>query len=99
MTETYTSGLWMVKAGEEDAFVEAWKEFVGWASAMPGSQTFRLVRNLDEPNRFMSFAPWNDFETQHAWKQPPDFPERIGRVRRHCEDFQPLTYELVTEVS
>ncbi len=26
-------------------------------------------------------------------------PERIGRVRRHCEDFQPSTYELVTEVS
>ena len=98
MTETYSSGLWVVKPGEDDEFVEAWKGFVGWAREMDGSQTFRLVRDLDHPDHFMSFAPWDDFETQHAWKQHPEFPERIGRVRRHCEDFQPSTYELVTEV-
>jgi heme-degrading monooxygenase HmoA len=98
MTETYTSGVWTVKAGEEDAFVEAWKEFVGWAGTLPGSQTFRLVRDLDHPDRFMSFAPWDDFETQDAWKHEAEFPERIGRVRAHCEDFQPFTYELVTVV-
>ncbi len=56
MTETYTSGAWIVKAGEEEDFVEAWKEL-------------------------------------------PEFPERIGRVRAHCEDFQPSTHELVTIVS
>lgn len=98
MTETYTSGLWMVKPGEEDAFVEAWKEFVRWASEMPGSGTFRLVRDRDQPSRFMSFAPWESFEAQHSWKEKPEFRERIMRVRQHCEDFQPFTYELVTTV-
>jgi heme-degrading monooxygenase HmoA len=98
MTETYTSGLWIVKSGEEDAFVEAWREFVGWASELPGSGTFKLVRDRDQPNRFMSFAPWESFDVQHDWKQLPDFPERIGRVRQHCEDFQPSTFELVNQV-
>ena len=98
MTETYTGGLWTVRSGEEDAFVVAWKEFVGWATGMRGSQTFRLVRNLDRPNQFQSFAPWESFEAQNEWKQHPEFPERIGRVRQHCEDFQPSTYELVTQV-
>jgi heme-degrading monooxygenase HmoA len=98
MAETYTSGTWTVRSGEEDAFLEAWKEFVGWASDFPGSQTFRLVRDLERPNVYLSFAPWDDFESQRAWKQDPEFPERIGQVRRHCEDFQPSTFELVTEV-
>ena len=98
MTETYTSGTWVVKPGEEDDFVEAWKHFVGWAADMPGSGEFRLVRDHDRPDHFMSFAPWKTFEAQDAWKQLPEFPERIGRVRSHCADFQPFVYELVTSV-
>jgi len=96
--ETYTSGLWQVKSGSEDAFVAEWTAFVTWASAMPGSGTFRLVRDLDTPGRYMSFAPWESFDAQRAWKELPEFRERIGRVRAHCEDFQPTTHELVTTV-
>ena len=46
----------------------------------------------------MSLAPWESFEHQSAWKDLPEFRERIGQVRSHCEDFQPSTYELVTTV-
>jgi heme-degrading monooxygenase HmoA len=98
MPETYTSGVWTVKAGQEDDFVEAWRAFVTWASEMPGSGTFRLVRDVERPERFMSFAPWESFEAQHDWKQQPDFSERIAAVRAHCEDFHPFTHELVTTV-
>jgi heme-degrading monooxygenase HmoA len=98
MTETYTSGAWVVKDGEEEEFVQAWRDFVSWASEMPGSQTFRLVRDLDNPKRYLSFAPWDSFEHQDAWKSLPEFRERIGRVRAHCEDFVPTTHELVTTV-
>jgi heme-degrading monooxygenase HmoA len=98
MTETYTSGAWVVKAGEEDAFVAAWTAFVEWASEMPGSGTFRLVRDLDDRRRYMSFAPWESFDAQNDWKQLPEFRERIMRVRSHCEDFQPSTLELVAQV-
>ena len=98
MTETYTSGTWIVKSGEENAFVDEWRGFVTWACGMPGSGTFRLVRDLDHPSHYMSFAPWGSFEAQRAWKELPEFRERIGRVRSHCEDFQPSTHELVTQV-
>jgi heme-degrading monooxygenase HmoA len=99
MTETYTSGLWSVKPGEEDAFVAEWESFVTWASTMDGSGTFRLVRNLERPSQYMSFAPWSSFEAQQTWKALPEFRERIGRVRAYCEDFEPLVYELVTTVA
>ncbi len=98
VAETYTSGAWVVKSGEEDAFVQEWTAFATWAKGMPGSGTFRLVRDLDQPSNYMSFAPWESFEAQSAWKELPEFRERIGRVRRHCEDFRPSTHELVTDV-
>ena len=98
MIETYTSGTWRVKAGAEDAFVAEWTSFVRWATEMPGSGTFRLVRDVDEPGVYMSFAPWESFESQRDWKQLPEFVERIGRVRSHCEDFRPSVHELVTKV-
>jgi heme-degrading monooxygenase HmoA len=65
----------------------------------PGSGTFRLVRDLDHPSNYMSFAPWESSEAQDAWKQLPEFPERPGRVPSHCEDFQSFTLELVTQVA
>jgi heme-degrading monooxygenase HmoA len=99
VAETYTSGMWLVKEGEEEAFVEAWRGFVTWASEMSGCGTFRLVRNVDQPNMYMSFAPWESAEAQNAWKSLPEFRERIMQVRTHCEDFQPSVFELVTAVN
>jgi heme-degrading monooxygenase HmoA len=98
MAETYTNGNWVVKQGEEEAFVAAWREFVGWAAQHDGSGTFRLVRDVDDPRRYTSFAPWESFEAQQAWKAEPEFRDRIGRVRRHCDEFTPSVLELVTIV-
>ena len=98
MAETYTSGHWLVKPGEEDAFVQAWTEFVEWGSGFSGSGTFRLLRDLEVPQRYLSLAPWESFEAQQAWTEDPEFRERIGRVRAHCDEFEPSTFELAAEV-
>jgi heme-degrading monooxygenase HmoA len=98
MTETYSSGRWIVKNDEEEAFVQEWKAFVTWASSMPGSGTFRLVRDTDRPREYLSFAPWESADAQDAWVEAPEFKERLGRVRSHCESFEPSTYELAVQV-
>ena len=98
MAETYTNGTWKVKPGEEDAFVAEWTAFVTWASGRPGSGTFRLVRDTDDPSHYMSFASWESYEAQASWKATPEFKEGIGRVRSHCDDFRPLVFELVTQI-
>jgi heme-degrading monooxygenase HmoA len=98
VAETYTSGLWKVRSGHEDEFVEAWKDFVRWASQQPGSGTFRLVRDVEDPSRYLSFAPWESFQSQQAWKQTDEFSARLKTVRQHVESFEPSTYELVTDV-
>jgi heme-degrading monooxygenase HmoA len=98
MAETYTSGLWEVKEGKEEDFVAAWTDFVNWAKEQPGSGTFRLVRDTEDPRRFLSFAPWASFEDQATWKQTDEFRARMKRVQEHVDRFEPSTYELVVQV-
>ncbi len=98
MAETYTNGLWLVKPGEEDEFVAAWREFASWGHTWPGCGTLRLTRDHYEPSRFVSFGPWESFEAQQAWKDSPEFKERIARVKQHTEDFTPSVFEHVTAV-
>jgi heme-degrading monooxygenase HmoA len=98
MATTYTSGTWLVREGHEDDFVAAWSEFARWAAGHEGAGTLHLAHDLGEPRRYLSFAAWESFDAQQAWKDEPEFPERLGRVREHVEDFTPSTYELVTEV-
>jgi len=98
MAETYTHGVWIVKAGEEDAFVTAWTDFASWGHSWPGAGRLTLVRDTAEPARYMSFGSWESFEAQRAWKDSEEFRPRMGRVRQHVEDFTPSVFELVTSV-
>ena len=92
MAETYTNGIWMVKPGEEDEFIAAWREFASWGHTWPGCGTLRLTRDHYEPRRFMSFGPWESFDAQQAWKDSPEFKARIARVQQHTEEFTPSVF-------
>src|SRR5919198_4363357 len=98
MSETYSSGAWTAKEGEEEAFVEAWTEFASWLRTMPGAGTARLTRDLSEPRRYLSFAPWESAEAMRAWKSAPEFRERMAAVQEHVAEFTPSEFELVAEV-
>ena len=73
MTTIYTTGSWKPKPGAEDAFVEAWREFAEWATTRPGVGTLHLTRDLQSPDRYVSFADWENAETVAAWKSTPEF--------------------------
>ena len=99
MSETYSSGAWIAKDGQNEAFVEAWTEFARWVSTMPGAGTARLTHDLREPQRYLSFAPWETVEDMHAWKSSPEFGQRMRVVREHVAEFTPSELELIAEVS
>jgi heme-degrading monooxygenase HmoA len=98
MAESYTMGFWTAKAGEEDALVAAWTEFSEWIRQQPGVGEMRLVRDLKEPQKFISFADWDSIESIHAWKSTPEFRERIGRVKQHTDEFVASEAELQVRV-
>jgi heme-degrading monooxygenase HmoA len=92
----YTTGVWTPRAGEEDAFVEAWAEFASWASGMPGAGTLRLARNLGDPQRFLSVVAWESSDTVRTLKGAPEFRERMGRVQKHVDTFASAELEVLT---
>jgi heme-degrading monooxygenase HmoA len=98
MAVTYTSAIWTVKEGHEDDFVAAWEDFVRFGAEHAGSGMFHMTRDVENPRRYFSYAPWESSEAITGWTTDPQFPEKIGRVRAHCDDFERHEYELVTKV-
>jgi heme-degrading monooxygenase HmoA len=96
MYEIFTHGRFEVEPGNEQAFVDAWSEFATWASERAGAGTLRLVRDVRNAGRFLSFGQWDDADAVRAWKSSAEFKERIGRVVRQTTEFEPT--ELVTIV-
>ena len=93
--ETYSSGMWTIRAGEEEAFIEDWRAFAEWSSEQPGAGTLRLTRDLRNPSRFLSFAPWESSDRLRAWQSMPEFAERLEKARQHTTEFMASEYELV----
>jgi heme-degrading monooxygenase HmoA len=95
MAATYTTGTWTPNPGACDAFVEAWTEFAAWASSMPGAGTLRLVCDVREPSRYVSFGAWSSPEAITEWKTSGEFRERLAHVLQHVADFRPSELALV----
>jgi heme-degrading monooxygenase HmoA len=92
--EIFTYGRFEVEPGNETAFVDAWSQFATWASQSAGAGTLRLVRDVRNPGRFVSFGQWDDADAVRGWKSSPEFKQRLGGVVRHATEFEPT--ELVT---
>ena len=96
----YTSGVWMVKEGHEDEFARTWQESVDKLSLEFPGITFRLMRNQENPRRFVSVGgPWRNAEQIAQARSLPSYQESMAEVERILESGEISTYELVVEVS
>ncbi len=96
----YTSGVWMVKKGHEDEFARRWQESVDKLSLEFPGITFRLLRNQENPRRFVSVGgPWRNAEQFQKARSLPSYQESMAEVERILESGEISTYELVAEVS
>ncbi|MEX2210519.1 MAG: antibiotic biosynthesis monooxygenase family protein [Gaiellaceae bacterium] len=97
--KAYTSGDWIVKAGEEDAFVDEWTAFARWTlEHAPGGREFTLIRQANDPSHFVSFGAWESAEAVNEWRSSPEFSERLGRCRAHCDHFEAHDFGLSSRV-
>lgn len=97
--ETYTLGVWRVKEGKDQAFVEAWKRLGEYFSELPqppGVGT--LLQSLDEPRQFYSFGPWPSLEAVQEMRGRPDTANEIGRLMELCEEGRAGTFRVVATV-
>ena len=95
MGEVYATGSWKPFEGQEEAFLEEWREFMAWACSLPGAGRAVLARDLRDPERFVSFSTWDSIESVKAWKSSPEFKPRMSRVQEHIDKFAPTELEVV----
>lgn len=97
--EVYTLGRWLVKPGQEEAFVQAWKElgacFLGLPHP-PGVGT--LVRSIDNPQLFYSFGPWDSLQDIQAMRADARTPAMLRRLADLCAEAAPGTFKLVASM-
>lgn len=89
MPTIWTHGVWTVKPGREDEFIDAWRAMAGGAVAEfdpPGQP--HLLRDRERPNVFRSFGPWDDPEAVERFRVfiRPHL-ERIGELVESMEVF------------
>jgi heme-degrading monooxygenase HmoA len=95
---TVSVTVWLVKPGREEEFVRAWRELAEFTERqMVGhKQPTTLLRDRDQPNRFITMAPWDSAATLRAWRSGPGFGERVHKMREYLEELSPMTLDDIT---
>lgn len=92
----WSSGYWQVSEGRAEEFVDRWRAFLTWTrQANDGFLGARLIRNLQTPNHFVSFAAWRDLAALLDWQAKPEFGEHYNACRALCDDTRTGGFELV----
>jgi heme-degrading monooxygenase HmoA len=97
--QPYTSGRWLVQEGQQEEFIKRWTDFTQWSlDSVEGAQSFDLIQDSNDRNRFLSFGSWSDSQAVQAWRSSPEFSEKLGRCRELCEEFEARDFFLVSEL-
>ncbi len=97
INNTYTAGIWHVKAGMEERFINEWSAFAKWTDAhFPGNGKGNLLQDQKDLSRFISFGDWKNEEEIMRWRDCAEFKNFVSRVKEICDDFQPNTLKLVS---
>jgi quinol monooxygenase YgiN len=96
----YTSGVWIVKKGREDDFARRWQESADSVSLDYPDVTFRLLRDRENPQRFISLGDgWRSSEQIEAARGTPAFQDSMAAIWRILESGEISTLDLVAEIS
>ena len=95
-----TAGIWLVKEGREDEFLHRWEESASNLSREFPAVTFRVLRDRDDPRRFVSLGEgWRNNEQIEAARSLPSFQDSMSSIWNVLESGDMSTLELVVEVS
>lgn len=96
----YASGVWVVKEGHEQEFARIWQAAADEASLHFPGVTFRLLRDVENPRRFVAFSgAWRNAEQIAAARDLVSFQELMAQSGEIAESSDLATFELVVEIS
>lgn len=94
----FTLGVWTTKEGRADDFVRAWNDLATRTKADFPAATATLLRDREQPNRFVSFGPWESLDQIEQWRNSDTFRSGVGRIRELIENFAPSTLDVASGI-
>jgi heme-degrading monooxygenase HmoA len=95
----FTLGIWTVKPGHEQKFIEAWGDMATQTQAEFPYASGTLLRDREAPNRFISFGPWESLEQIEMWRASAAFRDGLARIRELLEAFEPHMMDPIMIIS
>ncbi|MBT2595028.1 putative quinol monooxygenase [Arthrobacter sp. ISL-72] len=89
----YTLGIWLVKPGRENDFLQAWRELARKTQEEFPEAKAVLMHDRDVPNRFISTGPWESPEQVERWRASGAFTQAYEGMREMLEHFEPHTLD------
>jgi heme-degrading monooxygenase HmoA len=97
MAAPYTHTNWIVKRGRDKEFVERWSEWAEWSHRQGLAAHAMLLRDVDNPERFVSFGPWESVQAVRNWRALDGYQERVAKLHEVVDQFEPRTLEVVAK--
>jgi quinol monooxygenase YgiN len=95
-----TVGTWTAKQGREDEFVRRWEESCDSLVLEYPDLRFRLLRDQDDPRRFVSLSEgWRTLEQVEEVRHLPSYQDSMSAIWRVLESGEQSTLELAVEIS
>jgi quinol monooxygenase YgiN len=94
----FTLGVWTTKDGRADDFVHAWHDLAARTKADFPAASATLLRDRDQPNRFVSFGPWESLDQIEQWRNSDTFRDGVGAIRELIDAFAPSTLDVASEI-
>ncbi len=96
-----TVGRWLVQEGHEGEFVTRWAELAEWTEAegLGTAGAWRLLRDPEHPDVFVSVENWRNVEAIDRWRDAPGVAERLARLEELVRHHERVTLQVVAEVS
>ena len=92
MPGIWTHGIWTVKQGREEEFIDGWRELVP-IGIRHGGEEPKLLRNQDRPNVFRSFGRWADDAAVERFRE--EIRPRVGALNELLESAELVTLDEV----
>jgi len=90
----YTSGRWKVFPGHEGAFIEAWNDFASKTKGDFPETTATLLRDRDDPTRFVSLGLWASLNQVEQWRASETFKTGVAAMRPLLAEFSAHTLDV-----
>ena len=91
----YTLACWKVKEGNEEQFINSWREMGNAFTSIPrASIKSKLIQSLKDPTLFYSFGPWQSLEDIELMNTDPQAQKIVQKVMDLCDSFETGIYHL-----